>query len=136
MPNSIFQIKKELKRNNSLNLLMTMYYKSKKFWDRYKEKFASAMIEDMESIFPGFKNNILFKKITTPASIEFYTGNNRGAVGGWALTLEQTGPKSFPYQIPVRNLYFTGHWTYPGTGISSAAISGRNVARLILKSLK
>lgn len=134
IPNNIFQIKKELKQNNSLIMMTIMYYKPKNFWDRYKERFANSMIDDMESVFPGFKNNILFKKITTPDTIEFYTGNNYGVVGGWATIPPQIGFKSFPYDSPVKNLYFTGHWTHPGVGISSAAVSGRNVAKLILNS--
>jgi phytoene dehydrogenase-like protein len=133
MPISIFQEEEYLRQRHSLNLLMVMYYKPKGFWDKYKEKFANAMIDEMEHIIPGFKDNIIFKKITTPTSIETFTGNNRGAVGGWAMTPEQTGPKSFPYQASIKNLYFVGHWTYPGSGISSAAISGRNVAKLILR---
>ena len=134
IPNNIFQIKKELKQNNSLIMMTIMYYKPKYFWNRYKERFANSMIDNMESVFPGFKNNILFKKITAPDTIEFYTGNNQGVVGGWATTAEQIGFKSFPYEGPIKNLYFTGHWTYPGVGISSAAISGRNVAKLVLNS--
>jgi prolycopene isomerase len=133
MPTSIFQTRKRLRQNNSLILMAIMYYKPKSFWTRYKEKFANAMIDDIENLFPGFKNNILFKKVTTPASLEFYTGSNKGAVGGWAMTPQQIGYKSFPYQGLIENLYFTGHWTYPGVGISSVATSGRNVARLILR---
>ncbi len=134
--NGNFQNKDKLNNNKSLNLITVIYYKPKKFWNKCKEMIADAMIEDMEKIFPGFRDNILFKKITTPFDIEHYTGNNNGSIGGWAMTPAQTGLWVFPYKSRIKNLYFTGHWTFPGTGISSAAISGRNAAQLIINSNK
>lgn len=127
---------KEIKKSYSLNLIMPIYYKPKEFWDGCKEKIANAMISDMENISLGFKENILFKKITTPPDIALYTGNNEGSMGGWAMTPSQIRLKSLIYKNGIRGLYFAGHWTYPGGGISNAAISGRNVAKLILNSGK
>lgn len=134
--NGNFQNKEERNNNKSLNLITVIYYKPKRFWDKYKEMFADAMIDGMKNIDPAFRNNILFKKITTPVDIESYTGNNRGSIGGWALTPAQTGLGAFSYKSCIKNLFFTGHWTFPGTGISNAAIAGRNVAQLIINSNK
>lgn len=132
--NGNFNDKKELKKNYSLNLITPIYYKPKEFWEKCKERIANLMINDMDNIAPGFKNNILFKKITTPHDIALYTGNNEGSMGGWAMTPSQAGLKGFLYGSGIKNLYFTGHWIYPGNGISNAAISGRNTAKLILNS--
>lgn len=120
-------------QNNSLTLEAPMFYRPKRFWDMYKEKFAQRMLDDIEYHIPGFEDNVAFENITTPATIEYYTGNNNGAVGGWSMVPRQVSyyERSL-YQAPIKNLFFTGHWTYPGVGVSSTAISGKNVAKLIL----
>jgi len=131
VPNNIFQTDPGLSKNISLNLMTITPYMPKEYWVKNKEIIFSAIVKDLDIIYPGFKDNIMFVKTITPVTIESYTGNDNGAVGGWAMTPGQTGFKRFPYEIIKNNLYLTGHWTHPGVGISSSAVSGRNVAKLI-----
>ncbi|TBR16473.1 NAD(P)/FAD-dependent oxidoreductase, partial [bacterium] len=98
-PISVFGFK------HSINLITSIFHKPKAFWDKYKNIFADAMMDDLEKILPGFKSKVLFRKITTPYSIEYYTGNNNGALGGWSLTPEHVVYNPFPYTCAVKNLY-------------------------------
>jgi len=135
MPNNIFQTDIHLRKNTSANLMTLMYYKPARFWNGYKDKIAEYMIQRIGNVVSGFKANILFTRITTPDMIELYTGNNRGATGGWAITPQQIGRKRILYSGKISNLLFAGHWTHLGMGINSVAVSGRNAAKEALKIL-
>ncbi len=132
VPISILAGRKESRQRYSLNLMTVIGHKPKCFWDKYKEEIADKMINDLEVVAPGFKSNVLFRNVATPYTFERYTGNDNGALGGWAMTPEQSGFDRFPYCPETTNMYFAGHWVYPGIGISGVAISGRAVAKLIL----
>ncbi len=65
--------------------------------------------------------------------MEHYTLNPGGSIFGWDNTLDQALLKRLPQKTPIKNLYLSGAWTFPGGGQSAVLISGEMVGREILK---
>jgi phytoene dehydrogenase-like protein len=97
--------------------------------DYYKLKndVADQLIKSAENIIPELSKHIIVKDIATPLTFERFTGNYQGAIMGW-----QERTISLP-QLPVKNLYQVGHWTFPGGSINRVIASGRNVSQKIIK---
>jgi phytoene dehydrogenase-like protein len=66
--------------------------------------------------------------------MEHYTLNPKGAVYGWANTVDQTAFNRLPQETPIQNLFLAGAWTQPGPGQSQVMLSGLNAAEKILES--
>ncbi|MDH7500815.1 MAG: FAD-dependent oxidoreductase, partial [candidate division NC10 bacterium] len=112
--------------------LLTPYW-GRGYWAERKEEVANRLIQIAEKIIPGLSQHIRVREISTPLTLERYTGNFEGAAYGWEQSPDQAGPRRLSPRTPIENLYLTGHWTYPGGGVASVAVSGRMVAQEILK---
>ena len=53
---------------------------------------------------------------------------------GWEMSPDQLGAGRPEVTSPVDNLYFVGHWTRPGGGITPVIVSALRVAELITAS--
>ncbi|HHV72832.1 MAG TPA: NAD(P)/FAD-dependent oxidoreductase, partial [Clostridia bacterium] len=102
---------------------------SGKKYNVLKAEIADKLIERCEKLIPGLKERIVVKTVATPYTFQSCTSNQNGAAFGWA---ELPGELERPGQVsPIKNLYFVGHWTYPGGGIPSVVESGMVLANLI-----
>jgi prolycopene isomerase len=63
-----------------------------------------------------------------------YTLNLKGAMLGWEMSPDQLGSGRPEVTGPVDRLYFVGHWTRPGGGITPVIVSAMRVAELITAS--
>src|SRR6185503_19335143 len=63
-----------------------------------------------------------------------YTLNSRGAMLGWEMSPDQLGTSRPELTSPIENLYFVGHWTQPGGGVTPVIVSAMRVADLITAS--
>ena len=52
---------------------------------------------------------------------------------GWEMSPDQLGEHRPALNGLVKNLYFTGHWTQPGGGITPVIVSAMQVAQRITK---
>jgi phytoene dehydrogenase-like protein len=50
---------------------------------------------------------------------------------GWEMSPGQLGDRRPSIDAPVDRLYFCGHWTRPGGGITPVIVSAMDVARRI-----
>jgi phytoene dehydrogenase-like protein len=95
---------------------------------------ARALIDRLEEIYPGIKQDIEFTDVATPLSYERYTGNWQGSSCGWLLTKQTVLTmikgmrKSFP---GLRNVYQIGQWVEPGGSVPVVAMSGMNIVQQI-----
>ena len=103
-------------------------------WKEAKEDVTEKLINKAEEIVPDLSRHIVVKEAATPLTLERYTLNSGGAVGGWAYTPE-TIFKRPQQKTPIKNLFLTGHWTFPGGGIPGVMSSGWLVSRMILEML-
>ena len=90
---------------------------------------AVAAIEKMialveKKMLPGLSKHIKVKKVLTPEDLQNLTNSSEGAMCGWDNTPSQTLTRRLSMRSPLRGLYHVGQWTSPGTGVTSAIISG------------
>ena len=102
-------------------------------WHPYRERIADVLLQRLEALWPGLKDAVEERHISTPQTLESYTANGGGCAYGWEPTphrwtrvarLQETFPEGF-FQV--------GHWAEYGGGAVSAAVSGYETARHILQ---
>jgi prolycopene isomerase len=119
--------------NHTLTLSLLTPYWGRMHWAGRKEEAAKQLIRIAEKAIPRLSQHIRVREVSTPLTLERYTSNFEGAAYGWEQSPNQAGPRRLSPRTPIENLYLTGHWTYPGGGVASVAVSGRIVAQEILK---
>jgi len=119
--------------NHVLTLSLLTPYWGRRHWANRKVEVANRLIHISEKIIPGLSRHIRVQEISTPLTLERYTGNFEGAAYGWEQSPDQAGTRRLSPRTPIENLYLAGHWTHPGGGVASVAVSGRVAAEEILK---
>jgi phytoene dehydrogenase-like protein len=109
-------------------------YDAVESWEQEKERFTELMIDEVDSVYPGFREHVTFADLGTPMSLERYTRNQRGAIYGWAYTPEQAGSRRLSHETPVEGLFLSGHWTQPGSASIRVFASGIHTAVIVLMS--
>jgi prolycopene isomerase len=121
------------KESISLNIFAP--YLNEEFWEKNKDVIAKRIIRRIEEIIPNLSNYIYYQGIAPPVTFYRYTLNRDGAKSGWASIISQIDRTIMPSSSPVESLYLVGHWVTLGSGESglpTAALTGRNVAKMIL----
>jgi prolycopene isomerase len=93
-------------------------------WKDEKSRYTDALVGEIDSVFPGFKDNITHLETATPETLAHYARNSEGALYGWANTASQAGTKRPSRHSPIPGLYLAGHWSQPGSGSFRAVYSG------------
>jgi phytoene dehydrogenase-like protein len=102
-------------------------------WSAHKASVESYILANLERIMPGFSRKIVVCLSASAQTSHKYTLNSRGASLGWEMSPEQLGDGRPSVIGPVKNLYFVGHWTRPGGGITPVIVSAMQVASLICR---
>jgi len=111
--------------HSTLILTTLMPWRPEPDWRGRKEEIAARMIAVAEQKrLPGLSGHIAVKKILTPEDLQTLTNSSEGSMYGWANTPSNTIARRVSMKSPVRGLYHVGHWTKPGTGVTSAILSG------------
>jgi phytoene dehydrogenase-like protein len=113
--------------------MVSSYVKNASNWNIIKSQMSNEILNRIMKICNIREEDILFKEAATPNTIERYTLNTGGASYGWEQTPRQVFHNTFPQVTPIKNLFLAGHWTSPGGGIVSVAISGFLTAQKILR---
>ena len=102
------------------------YFKGKKdAYTREKKRLADILIDKVEkTLLPGLRKAIEVIEIATPLTNLRFTSNPRGAIYGWDQTVDNSGNRRFPQTTPIKNLYLSGAWTFPGGGYGACIPSG------------
>jgi phytoene dehydrogenase-like protein len=100
-----------------------------------KEGVAQTLIKRLDAIAPGLAGAVGFHEVSTPRTIQRYTGNPYGSVYGFAQTPEQSGMKRVQIKAPVQRLYFASAWSFPGGGFTGAIMGGYLAAIEALKDI-
>lgn len=106
----------------------------RKLYDTEQNQVSDIVIDFLERLYPGLRQDIEFVDEATPLSYERYTGNWMGATSGWLLARE-TMPmliRGVDKTLPgLGNFYLAGQWVEPGGSVPLAAASGRSVIQMI-----
>lgn len=106
----------------------------RRIYDTEQTQVSDIIIDHLEKLHPGIREDIEFVDEATPLSYERYTGNWMGATTGWLLTKETIPMMIFgvPKTLPnLGDFYMAGHWVEPGGTVTLAATSGKNVIQLV-----
>lgn len=110
---------------STLILTTIMPWKPERDWRGREEEIAGEMIAMAERrLLPGLSGRIAVKQIMTPEDLMKFTNVSEGAMYGWANIPSQVLTFRMSMKSPVRGLYHAGHWTRPGTGVTTAILSG------------
>ena len=105
-------------------------------WQVHKAAVEDYIFTSLEQCLPGLQKKIVVRLSATAQTSHRYTLNHHGAMLGWEMSPDQLGEKRPGIQGPFRSLYFIGHWTRPGGGITPVMISAMQAAKLILGNTK
>jgi len=106
-------------------------YHAIKDWPGHKAAVDNYLTTNLERLIPGFSDHVVVKLSASALTSQRYTLNHCGAMLGWELAPDQLGDDRPDVISPVKNLYFVGHWTQPGGGITPVMVSAIRVAQLI-----
>jgi len=137
------------KGKNTLNIMATQgydywkkyetdyFYGAKDAYNKEKMRLADILIDQVEkTLLPGLRKAIEVKEVATPLTNLRFTSNPRGAIYGWDQTVDNSGQRRFPQKTPIKNLYLSGAWTFPGHGYGACIPSGLACFAEVLKDWK
>jgi phytoene dehydrogenase-like protein len=101
-------------------------------WPAHKSEVENYIMENLERVMPGFSQKVVVKLSASALTSHKFTVNHQGAMLGWEMSPDQLGEHRPALNGLVKNLYFTGHWTQPGGGITPVIVSAMQVARKVL----
>lgn len=103
-----------------------------------KRQVRDAILRFLERRFPGLRDSVATRDISTPLTQVRYTGNYDGTVLGWqpfvdsGETLEKLVRKHGPGLPGLANFYQSGVWATTG-GLIRAAAAGRHVMQFVCR---
>ena len=111
-------------------------YEDRERYDAEKQQIALTVMAQLDKRFPGLADQVEAVDVATPVTYEKYTGNWQGSMEGWLITTRTMMMRMSKTLPGLRNFYMAGQWVEPGGGVPTAAISGRNVIKMICKQDK
>lgn len=104
-------------------------------YQNLKDEVTTRLIKTAERVVPGLPEHIVVSEAATPPTFERYTLNYKGAAYGWAHVPDQVGTNRLQPKTHIKGLYLAGHWTTPGGGTITVALSGKTTAKMIINEL-
>lgn len=102
-------------------------------YEQEKDRIAKDLIEILDQHFGNITNHVEVVDVSTPATFYRYTNNWKGSIQGWDW-LPGAIPETIKKELPgLKGFYMIGQWVMPGGGVTSALITGRDIARIICK---
>ena len=117
-----------------LQRIMNLRYDEVPDWAAHKAAIEQDLMSRLEQVMPGVSQHIALQQSASALTSWRFTLNHHGAMLGWEMSPDQLGDARPGIEGPVRNLFFTGHWTRPGGGITPVIVSAMDVAAAILGS--
>jgi phytoene dehydrogenase-like protein len=100
-------------------------------WQAHKLALEEHALSNLRRLIPGFDDKVVVMSSASALTSYRFTLNSRGAMLGWEMSPEQLGSGRPEVEAPLPGLYFVGHWTRPGGGITPVIVSAMRVAELI-----
>jgi len=113
------------------------FYGNKDAYAKEKMRLADILIDKVErTLMPGLRKAIEVVDAATPLTNLRFTSNPRGAIYGWDQTVDNSGQRRFPQRTPIKNLYLSGAWTFPGHGYGACIPSGLSCFAEVMRDWK
>jgi all-trans-retinol 13,14-reductase len=88
-----------------------------------KKKITQTLLDFVENHIPGFRKEISYAELSTPLTVERFSGHRKGGIFGYPSTPRRYDIKSLGPKTPVKGLFLVGVDAY-GTGIVGSMIGG------------
>ena len=109
-------------------------------YDAFRDRAADAMIAALaRRLYPGLGDKVRSRFMTTPVTLEAYTGNTDGAIVGWAFdgprmpAVHQMQRVAQSVRTPIPGVLQAGQWAYSPGGVPMAILTGKLAANRALK---
>ena len=108
-------------------------------WASHGDRFADVVEERIEELAPGFRAQILARRVVTPADLEAMDANLVGGdIGGgsnawYRQLLWRPVFPYFRYRMPVAGVYLCSSYAHPGAGVHG--MCGYNAAQRAARDL-
>jgi phytoene dehydrogenase-like protein len=119
-----------------LQKVLEMDYGGVEDWPAHKARVEAFLLDHLEQRIPGISKRIVVKSSASARTSWRFTLNHQGAMLGWEMSPDQLGEGRPDVSGSIRNLFFVGHWTRPGGGITPVIVSAQDVARRVISSLR
>ncbi len=113
------------------------------WYDEFKDITGQLIIGVLDStIFPGLKDKVIDRFVSTPLTMEKKTGNSEGAITGWAFTnsmipaIKSTTKITRAVLTPVPDIFQAGQWTFSPSGLPMSILTGKLAADKARSKLK
>ena len=77
-------------------------------YEQYKERLTESLLAMIESRYAGFRDLVDYCELSTPLTVESFTGHPGGRIYGQPMTPQVVASRSFKPDTHVKNLYLTG----------------------------
>jgi phytoene dehydrogenase-like protein len=77
-------------------------------YNQAKERISAALIEFVEQRHPGFQAAVEYRELSTPLTVEHFTGHPHGAIYGYPATPERFGLRWLGPKTGIRGLFLAG----------------------------
>jgi prolycopene isomerase len=103
-------------------------------YDRHKAADIERLLSVLEEKFPGFRKGLRHVELSTPTTIERFTGKPGGNVAGPKQKIGQHLLKRLHTRTEWDRLYCCGESTAMGTGTPAVTVSGVSAANAVLSA--
>ena len=100
-------------------------------WERHRSGIDAFVLQHLERIVPRFTDRTKVRLSASARTSYRYTLNEGGAMLGWEMSPDQLGDNRPGIDGPIEGLYYVGHWTQPGGGITPVIVSAMKAAAAI-----
>jgi len=105
--------------------------------EQYKDEknyVAEKVIDILETKLGPLRERVEVVDVATPATFHRYTNNWFGSIQGWMPPDDFLTSQPLEKELPgLTHFYMFGQWVWPGGGLPTALLEGRNVAQIICK---
>lgn len=111
--------------------VLDMDYEGVEDWPSHKEKIDKFVLGHLEEMVPRFSERVVVRMSASAMTSYRYTLNASGAMLGWEMAPDQLGKHRPGPEGPVEGLFYCGHWTRPGGGITPVIVSAMQAAEKV-----
>lgn len=101
-------------------------------WPAHKAAVEAEVLSHLRRVLPGIEDHVVTRSSASAKTAERFTLNRQGAMLGWEMSPDQLGARRPAIVSAVRGLYFVGHWTRPGGGITPVMASAVQAAEAVI----
>lgn len=107
--------------------------KNKDAYKTEKEKAAVQVLELLNDVWPGIRDQVEMTNVATPYTWWRYTRNRQGSFEGFAI-IDKIFTTSVKRTLPgLDNFFMAGQWVVPGGGVIPTLVSGKHAVMLICR---